>query len=111
MTDLHTTAAQRAERLAKLYTLQGNVARQIAAIEAEIANEARQLARIKKAARQIGASVGKAKTAQCGTDSGYYRHRRQLNEAACTACLIAHRLAERARAERRALRDGTEGAA
>jgi hypothetical protein len=30
------------------------------------------------------------RTAQCGTDSGYYRHRRKLNEEPCDACKAAH---------------------
>lgn len=38
--------------------------------------------------------------AKCGTDSGYYRHRRQKRELACDECLRAHREAERARAAR-----------
>lgn len=38
---------------------------------------------------------------KCGTDSGYYHHRRKLNEAACTDCRVAHAEAER---ERRLLR-------
>lgn len=37
----------------------------------------------------------------CGTESGYYRHRRQLDESACGECLTAHRVAERARSRRR----------
>ena len=106
MTDLHATAAARTERLAALYILQGRVERQIARIEAEIANEQRSLARVKEAARKANATVSRAKTAECGTDSGYYHHRRQLKEAACTACLVAHRLAERGRAERRRDREG-----
>ena len=33
----------------------------------------------------------------CGTDSGYFHHRRQLNEAACAECKAAHATAERLR--------------
>lgn len=33
----------------------------------------------------------------CGTDAGYYRHRRKHKEPACEACKEAHREAERAR--------------
>ncbi|HZN71413.1 MAG TPA: hypothetical protein VFC00_06990 [Micromonosporaceae bacterium] len=36
-------------------------------------------------------------TARCGTDSGYYRHRRQLKEPACDKCLRAHAAATAAR--------------
>lgn len=39
--------------------------------------------------------------AKCGTDSGYYRHRRTLGEDACTACKAAHREAENDRVRRR----------
>lgn len=33
--------------------------------------------------------------AECGTDGGYYRHRRQLNEPACDPCKAAHSAYER----------------
>ena len=33
----------------------------------------------------------------CGTDAGYYRHRRKYREPACEACKAAHRQAERDR--------------
>lgn len=41
------------------------------------------------------------KAAECGTDSGYYRHRRALHEPACDDCKAAHRAAENARYWRR----------
>lgn len=31
--------------------------------------------------------------AKCGTDAGYYRHRRILKEDACDECKLAHRVA------------------
>lgn len=40
--------------------------------------------------------------ALCGTDSGYYRHRRTLKEPACQECLDAHREYEEARKARSA---------
>jgi hypothetical protein len=40
----------------------------------------------------------RATKAKCGTDSGYYRHLRQLNEPACQACREAHAQATRIRA-------------
>lgn len=39
--------------------------------------------------------------ARCGTDSGYYRHRRTLGEPACDDCTAVHRDATRARDQRR----------
>lgn len=41
--------------------------------------------------------------AVCGTDAGYYRHRRTNNEDACDACKAAHRDAEATRKKRRRL--------
>ena len=38
--------------------------------------------------------------ATCGTDAGYYRHTRRLNEPACDPCRVAHREAERRRRAR-----------
>lgn len=35
--------------------------------------------------------------AACGTDSGYYAHRRQRREEACAGCKDAHRVAGRLR--------------
>jgi hypothetical protein len=35
----------------------------------------------------------RALKATCGTDAGYYRHRRTLGEAACEACREAHSIA------------------
>ncbi len=37
------------------------------------------------------------KVAECGTDSGYYRHTRTLGEKACEACFTAHQEANRKR--------------
>lgn len=39
-------------------------------------------------------------TPACGTDSGYYHHRRKLLESACDDCKHAHAVAERLRAHR-----------
>ena len=39
--------------------------------------------------------------ARCGTDAGYYRHRRTLKEQACPACCQAHADATRLRAAAR----------
>lgn len=38
--------------------------------------------------------------APCGSDAGYYRHRRKLQEDACPDCKHAHAVAERLRARR-----------
>lgn len=52
--------------------------------------------------------------ARCGTDAGYYRHRRVRHEEACGECLDAHAAAERAndreRRRRRRRREGLAGA-
>ena len=36
------------------------------------------------------ATIAGRPPAVCGTDTGYYRHVRQLHESACIACLSAH---------------------
>jgi hypothetical protein len=43
---------------------------------------------------------GSAGLPGCGTDSGYYHHRRQLKEPACPACKMAHAYARRMRTQR-----------
>jgi hypothetical protein len=43
--------------------------------------------------------------ARCGTDSGYYRHRRH-GEPACTACLAAHATTGRVRYHQPGMRYG-----
>lgn len=45
----------------------------------------------------------RAKTAECGTDSGWYKHRR-LNEPTCQPCRLAHNAATSGR-QRAATRD------
>lgn len=46
------------------------------------------------------------KPADCGTDAGYYRHKRSLREDACDACKAAHSAAEKRRKDaRRAMRE------
>lgn len=42
----------------------------------------------------------------CGSDSGYYHHRRQTLDQPCRACLDAHALAQRNRYRSRVLPDG-----
>lgn len=70
--------------LAKLYRLRLEVDRQIKELEATLKN----------------ARKPKVQVAECGTDGGYYRHRRTLGEPACAACKRAHRDYERMRAMR-----------
>ena len=41
------------------------------------------------------------KVAACGTDAGYYRHLRRLDEDPCEPCRQAHRIADRERSRRR----------
>ena len=61
-------------------------------------------ARIKAAEQMLNAKAqtpaGMRGAAQCGTDSGYYRHRRTLHEPACDACRMAHAAAEKQRRNR-----------
>lgn len=45
--------------------------------------------------REFNLATGTPKKAACGTDSGYYRHRRILREEACDDCKAAHAAAER----------------
>jgi hypothetical protein len=51
--------------------------------------------------RLIAAVRGSGGLPGCGTDSGYYHHRRQLHEPACPACKLAHAYANAARTRRR----------
>ena len=46
-----------------------------------------------------------AHPAKCGTDAGYYRHRRKLREDACSDCKAAHTSAERRRKTKNLGRD------
>ena len=61
-------------------------------------------ARIRAAEQMLNAKMqapaGVRGAAQCGTDSGYYRHRRTLHEPACDACRMAHAAAEKRRRNR-----------
>lgn len=103
------TPAERANRLLGLYDLHARVRGEIAALEAEIANEYAALRRAKAAAAKAGVKTSHRVVALCGTDSGYFRHRRQLHEPPCDACRLAHAAAEKARATARRL--AAEGAA
>ncbi len=84
-------------RLDQLYTLRAKIDHQIATevgrMEAEAKAQRDRLRRHRRASR-----------VECGTDSGYYRHRRTLAEPACEDCLRAHRQAERDRARRAKLK-------
>lgn len=72
------------ERLVHLYDLSAKITAEIALIE-----------------RSILAARRRANGAKCGTDSGYYRHRRH-GAPTCAACKAAHAAATRDRATRRA---------
>ena len=78
------------QRLHELTALRNRIDAEITALRADL--EARDKARRRAA----------MKTAECGTDPGYYRHRRTLNEEACEACKKAHREYEATRVSRRA---------
>lgn len=81
-------------RLDDLYALRQRLDTQIAA-EVERLEEQAQIAREKLN------GIERRGWAACGTDGGYYRHRRTLKEPACTDCKAAHRVAEAARQARR----------
>ncbi len=85
-------------RLDQLYTLR-------AKIDHQIATEVGRLEAAAKTQRERLAGLDRAGWAECGTDGGYYRHRRTLHEDACPACKRAHSRAESERAERRAARE------
>ncbi len=85
-------------RLDQLYTLR-------AKIDHQIATEVGRLEVAAKAHRERLAGLDRAGWAECGTDGGYYRHRRTLSEPACSDCKRAHTRAERERAVRRAARE------
>lgn len=98
------SVAQRQARLTELYALRRRV-------ETEIFDERTSIAKAKAAAEAASARVAagyvpvKPKVrppARCGTDGGYYRHRRTLREEACTACQEAHAATERDRRRRAA---------
>lgn len=92
----------RADRLMGLYRLRAQVQEEIATLEALIdrENEAVERARMKWATNKL-----------CGTDSGYYHHRRIQKEPACTPCKRAHAVAESDRQRRRADERNAEGGA
>lgn len=93
----------RRQKVNDLYALRAKIANEIAGIEAQIDEEIRAMRRASEAARKQRVKVARRPRAECGTDGGYYRHRRTLKEPACEACKLAHRVAERERAERRAV--------
>lgn len=96
-----TAVTDRAHRLIGLYDLRLRVAREISEIENAMAAELNAVQRARAAAEEAGVPVSRSRDDLCGTDSGYYRHRRKFKERACDACKLAHRVAERARKERR----------
>lgn len=83
------SARDRAQRLAKLYALRKQIEEEICDIETSMAAE---MEMVRQAAREA-----RIKPRRCGSDSGYYRHLRELKEPACPGCLEAHRDAERRR--------------
>lgn len=104
-TDGIMSPAERAGKLIKLYRLRVKVETEIAVLEGQIAAEEDAMRRAKGAAKVAGVRTKRRQTALCGTDGGYYRHRRTLKERACEACKLAHRVAERNREEIRAARE------
>ena len=87
-------------RLDQLYTLR-------AKIDHQIATEVGRMEAAAEAQRERLAGLNRRGWAECGTDGGYYRHRRTLSEDACSACKRAHSRAELDRVERRAaIREG-----
>lgn len=96
-------AEARTRRLIHLYQVRAQVLEEIHELEAAVEREATALRKAKVAAAGRGVRISRVPVAECGTDGGYFRHRRTLKEDACPACKLAHRMAERDRAERRAL--------
>lgn len=82
----------RAERLMQLYRLRAQVEEEIAFLERDLAREKDAIERAREAARA---------NRLCGTDGGYYHHRRIQKNDACTACKQAHAAAEADRKRRR----------
>lgn len=94
------TPVQRTQdRLTELYRLRSQVDQEIRAVEDALV----RLATARQKAIEAGIRYRKRHRliAQCGTDGGYYRHRRTLREPACEECKAAHRIAEAMRARRR----------
>jgi hypothetical protein len=93
------------DRLARLLSLRRRLELEIAAAEAQLASQEAAVARLRVtySLPEITAGrdrAGRRFVAVCGTDSGYYKHRRRLKEPACDPCRIAHAEAERDRAAR-----------
>jgi len=91
----------RQARIEALLNLKEKIEAEIAQIANEIRGESEALGRARAAARAADVSIPRRRKALCGTDGGYYRHRRTLKEAACEACKLAHRVAEAERVSRR----------
>lgn len=85
-------------RLDQLYDLRSK-------IDHQIATEVGRMEAAAKAQRERLAGLDRAGWAVCGTDGGYYRHRRTLEEPACGACKRAHSRAESERNTRRTARE------
>ena len=93
--------SDRTRRLVYLYALQKRTNDEIIQLEQQAEDEANAIRRARQAAHASRAKLTR-KAALCGTDSGYYRHRRKFNEEACQACKLAHRIAERVRTQNKA---------
>lgn len=87
-------------RLESLYDLRRKVNAEIDQIAAEIDAEIAAMRKARNAARLAKVPLPKRGRAECGTDSGYYRHRKTLKEPACDACKLAHRVYEAQRRQR-----------
>jgi hypothetical protein len=90
----------RRARIEKLYDLRRKINAEIDQIAAEIDDEIAAMRRAKKAAMLAKIPAPRRQAAECGTDGGYYRHRRTLGEEACDACKLAHRVYEAQRRQR-----------
>jgi hypothetical protein len=88
------------QRLIELHKLRDQIDAEIRGIEDALVRAT--VAREKAAEARIGKRRDRRqRVAECGTPSGYYRHRRTLNEPACEPCKLAHRVAEQIRVRRR----------
>lgn len=103
-TDAYT---DRVRLVARLYDKRADIDREIRNLERVIAEddariEAERTAarKAREEAREAATHVRRRTVATCGTDSGYYRHRR-VGTTPCLACKQAHAEATRRRVQKK----------
>ena len=75
-------------------------------VDREIAREVARVEAAATAARERADDLLR-RDRYCGTDTGYYYHRRKFGEPACGPCRAAHAKAEAARQRRKRLREAS----